>query len=75
MPWIEKQNRLLQVGVKLCTASVLLNALICVTGVFAMNIHIKLFDTGMPQFLGTIFGGIAACIFLYLVTGFWYMVD
>ncbi|TKY51049.1 Magnesium transporter MRS2-3 [Spatholobus suberectus] len=65
-------NKLSRLRVKLSTASVLLNAFICVTAVFGMNIHIGLFDTGMPQFLGTIFGGTVACIFLYVVAIIWY---
>ncbi|XP_027365843.1 magnesium transporter MRS2-3-like isoform X2 [Abrus precatorius] len=68
----DKQNRLLQMGVKLGTANILLNAFICVTGLFSMNIHIDLYDTGMPQFLGTIFGCTVACIFLYVVAIIWY---
>ncbi|KAL2324295.1 hypothetical protein Fmac_023353 [Flemingia macrophylla] len=68
----EKQNRLLQMGVKLSTSKVLLHAFICVTAIFSMNIHIELFDTGMPQFLATCFGGTAACIFLYVVAISWY---
>ncbi|KAJ1397281.1 magnesium transporter 2 [Sesbania bispinosa] len=68
----DKQNQILQTGVKVGTASVLVNAFVVVTGVFGMNIHIELFDSGMPQFLGVIFGCTASCIFLYIVAMIWY---
>nr|KYP75258.1 hypothetical protein KK1_007966 [Cajanus cajan] len=68
----EKQNRLLQIGVKFSTSKVLLSAFICVTAIFSINIHIDLFDTGMPQFLATCFGGTAACIFIYFVAITWF---
>ncbi|XP_057424754.1 magnesium transporter MRS2-3-like isoform X2 [Lotus japonicus] len=68
----DKQNRILETGVKVGTASVLLNAFIVVTGVLGMNIHIKLFETGLPQFLSVVFGCTAACIFLYVVAMAWY---
>ncbi|XP_061355634.1 magnesium transporter MRS2-3-like [Gastrolobium bilobum] len=68
----DKQNRLLQMAVKLGTADVLLNAFIGVTGIFGMNIHIELYDTGLPQFLGTIFGCTAVCLFLFMVSIAWY---
>ncbi|RDX78723.1 Magnesium transporter MRS2-3, partial [Mucuna pruriens] len=68
----EKQNRLLQMGMKLSTASMLLNAFIGVTATLSINIHIGLFDTGTPQFLGTIIGGTLACIFFYVLAIIWY---
>lgn len=69
----DKQNRILQTGVKIGTASVLLNSFIAVTGVFGMNIHIELYDyAGMPEFLGTIFGCTAVCVFLYMLAMRWF---
>lgn len=68
----DKQNRILQTGVRIGTASVLLNAFVAVTGVFGMNIHVGIYDTGISQFLATIFGCTAACAILYVVAMAWY---
>ncbi|KAK7390987.1 hypothetical protein VNO78_19252 [Psophocarpus tetragonolobus] len=54
----EKQNRLLQMGVKLGTTCMLVNAFVC--------------ECQMPQFLGTIFGSTVACLVLYVVAIIWY---
>ncbi|RWR83497.1 magnesium transporter MRS2-F [Cinnamomum micranthum f. kanehirae] len=50
----DKQNQLLQMGVMLSTASLVLNAGIVVSGVFGMNIDIELFNSGQLQFLETV---------------------
>ncbi|XP_073222996.1 magnesium transporter MRS2-3-like isoform X2 [Cicer arietinum] len=69
----DTQNRILQTGVKIGTASVVLNMFINVTGIFGMNIHIGLYDYGgMPEFIGVIFGCTAVCIILYVFAMVWY---
>lgn len=70
----DKQNQLLQMGVMLSTATLLLNCAIVVVGLFGMNIQIGLFDEGIggtPQFLEIILGSIAACVVLYIIAIVW----
>ncbi|GFQ03042.1 magnesium transporter mrs2-3, partial [Phtheirospermum japonicum] len=70
----DKQNHLLQTGVMLTTATVVVSAFVALTGVFGMNISIELFDdkkAGMPQFLWTVVGGTAGCLFLYIAAIAW----
>ncbi|GAB4853416.1 Magnesium transporter MRS2-3 [Ancistrocladus abbreviatus] len=68
----DKQNHLLQMGVMLTTATLVVSAFVVVAGVFGMNIHISLFDgTGSQRFLWTVGGGTSGCIFLYLVAIAW----
>ncbi|MBA0791656.1 hypothetical protein Gohar_016224, partial [Gossypium harknessii] len=70
----DKQNHLLQMGVMLTTATLVISAFIVVAGIFGMNIHIELFDddkAGMPEFLWTIGGGAAGSIFLYVIAIAW----
>ncbi|XP_017253282.1 magnesium transporter MRS2-3 [Daucus carota subsp. sativus] len=69
----DKQNHLLQMGVLISTATLVVNAFIVVAGVFGMNIAIELFD-GLKQkvFLLTIFGSTAGTIFLYVAAISWY---
>ncbi|KAI8532150.1 hypothetical protein RHMOL_Rhmol11G0191200 [Rhododendron molle] len=53
----EKQNQLLQIGVVMSTAIMLLNIGIVIAGILGMNIRIPLFDYGVPmQFNMTTFG-------------------
>ncbi|CAN6685495.1 unnamed protein product [Malus baccata var. baccata] len=40
----DKQNHLLQMGVMLTTATLVVSAFVVVAGIFGMNIHIELFD-------------------------------
>lgn len=71
----DKQNHLLQMGVMLTTATLVINAFIVVAGVFGMNITIDLFDVnkhGQKEFLWTIFGGTAGSIFLYVAAIGWF---
>ncbi|XWS39851.1 hypothetical protein CRYUN_Cryun18bG0090200 [Craigia yunnanensis] len=71
----DKQNHLLQMGVMLTTATLVISAFIVVAGIFGMNIHIELFDkskAGMPVFLWTIGGGTTGTIFLYVIAIAWY---
>lgn len=68
----DKQNHLLQMGVMLTTATLVISGFIVVTGVFGMNIHIPLFDNGgSPQFLGVVFGSAAICVVLYIAVIGW----
>lgn len=71
----DKQNHLLQMGVMLTTATLVLSAFIAVSGVFGMNITIELFDdtkAGMKEFMWTVAGSTIGTIFLYIVAIAWY---
>lgn len=68
----DKQNNLLRMGVMLATANIILNAFLLVTGIFSMNIHIELFDTGVKELLWVIGGCSAAGICLYVAAIAWY---
>ncbi|KAH9295971.1 hypothetical protein KI387_039559 [Taxus chinensis] len=55
----DKQNHLLQMGVMLTTATLVISAAVVVAGLFGMNITIELFQpelAGLPQFLWTVGG-------------------
>nr|GMD87651.1 magnesium transporter MRS2-3-like [Ipomoea batatas] len=70
----DKQNHLLQMGVMLTAATLVISAFVAVAGVFGMNITIELFNAdiaGMPEFLWTIGGGSAGCIILYVAVIAW----
>lgn len=68
----DKQNHLLQMGVMLTTATLVISAFIVVTGVFGMNINIPLFNIGgTPQFLAIVFGSAAICVVLYFAVIGW----
>ncbi|KAL7597853.1 hypothetical protein Lser_V15G24477 [Lactuca serriola] len=75
----DKQNHLLQMGVMLTTATLVVGAFVVVAGVFGMNIHIELFnadtgaekEVGMRKFLWTVGGGTTGSIFLYVVAIAW----
>ncbi|XP_071691678.1 magnesium transporter MRS2-3-like [Rutidosis leptorrhynchoides] len=75
----DKQNHLLQMGVMLTTATLVVSAFVVVAGVFGMNIHIDLFaddnealkEIGMRKFLWTVGGGTIGSIFLYVIAIFW----
>ena len=68
----EKQNQLLQMGVMLSTANMVINAGIVVVGLFGMNITISLFSA-LPSttFLETSFGTIGGCVALYFIAFVW----
>ncbi|KAH9695112.1 Magnesium transporter MRS2-3 [Citrus sinensis] len=62
----DKQNHLLQMGVMLTTATLVVSAFVVVAGIFGMNINIELFDehkSGMQEFLWTV-----ACILFFVNT-------
>ncbi|KAI9123624.1 hypothetical protein K1719_004924 [Acacia pycnantha] len=67
----DKQNHLLQMGVMLTTATLVVSAFVVVAGIFGMNIHIELFETGMPEFLWTVCGSATGTIFLYVFAVVW----
>ncbi|XP_060168058.1 magnesium transporter MRS2-3 [Lycium barbarum] len=70
----DKQNHLLQMGVMLTTATLVVSAFVVVAGIFGMNIDIELFDdkkAGMPEFLWTIGGGATGTLFLYVIAIAW----
>ncbi|KAM7517981.1 hypothetical protein LguiB_016943 [Lonicera macranthoides] len=67
----DKQNQLLQMGVMLSTANMILNAGIVVVGVFGMNISITLFEGQPIQFWETTFGTVGGCLALYLIAVGW----
>ncbi|GAB2287213.1 hypothetical protein Dimus_021594 [Dionaea muscipula] len=67
----DKQNQLLQMGVMLSTAILIINAGIVVVGLFGMNIHIPLFDGQPIQFWETTIGTILGCILLCLLAYGW----
>ncbi|KAK4777568.1 hypothetical protein SAY87_017755 [Trapa incisa] len=70
----DKQNHLLQMGVMLTTATLVVSAFVVVAGVFGMNIKIDLFDeekSGLQEFLWTVGGGATGSIFLYIIAIAW----
>ncbi|RVX21403.1 Magnesium transporter MRS2-F [Vitis vinifera] len=68
----DKQNQLLQMGVMLSTANMIINAGIVVVGLFGMNITISLFDGGpSTKFLETTLGTLGSCVALYLIAFVW----
>ncbi|XP_015576614.1 magnesium transporter MRS2-3 [Ricinus communis] len=71
----DKQNHLLQMGVMLTTATLVISCCVVVAGIFGMNISIELFneqmETGMQKFLWTVGGSCAGSVFLYVVAIAW----
>lgn len=75
----DKQNQLLQMGVMLSTATVVITAGVAVVGLFGMNIGISLYSpVGQEQthaahvkFWETTFGTIAGCTILYVIAMGW----
>lgn len=67
----DKQNHLLQMGVMLTTATLVVSAFVVVAGIFGMNIKIDLFTKGMPEFFWTVGGGATGTIFLYVIAIAW----
>ncbi|XP_050262715.1 magnesium transporter MRS2-3-like isoform X4 [Quercus robur] len=71
----DKQNHLLQMGVLLSTATVVVNSFIVVAGILGMNIRFNLFNDvppGNTRFLWTCGGGTFSCIVLYIFAIAWY---
>ncbi|KAF8013917.1 hypothetical protein BT93_I1699 [Corymbia citriodora subsp. variegata] len=70
----DKQNHLLQMGVVLTTATLVVSAFVVVAGLFGMNITIELFDkekTGPEAFFWTVGGGATGSLFLYIIAIVW----
>ncbi|KAI4375937.1 hypothetical protein MLD38_013749 [Melastoma candidum] len=70
----DKQNHLLQMGVMLTTATLVVSAFVVVAGVFGMNIKIELFDeakNGTTEFLWTVGGSATGSLFLYVIAMAW----
>ncbi|KAK8960823.1 Magnesium transporter MRS2-F [Platanthera guangdongensis] len=68
----EKQNQLLQMGVMLSTATLVITAGVVVVGIFGMNIIIDLFKVSTyHQFWETVGGTIGGCIMLYIFAIYW----
>nr|QMS54631.1 magnesium transporter 4 [Camellia sinensis] len=70
----DKQNHLLQMGVMLTTATLVVSAFVVVAGIFGMNIKIDLFNeekAGMQEFLWTVGGSATGSIFLYVIAIAW----
>lgn len=70
----DKQNHLLQMGVMLTTATLVISCFVVVAGIFGMNIKIDIFDDeehGMTRFLWTVGGSSFGCLFLYVVAIAW----
>lgn len=68
----DKQNHLLQMGVMLTTATLVLSLSIVVTGIFGMNIHIEWFeDTNYRRFSWVVGGSVIASLLMYVVVIGW----
>lgn len=68
----EKQNQLLQMGVMLSTATLVVTAGVVVVGIFGMNIIIDLFNVSTyHQFWETMGGTLGGCIMLYIFAICW----
>ncbi|CAH8385188.1 unnamed protein product [Eruca vesicaria subsp. sativa] len=71
----DKQNNLLQMGVVLTTATLVMSLFIAVAGVFGMNINIELFNddvAGPGRFMWTVIGGTVGSLVLYFGAIGWY---
>ncbi|XP_078164620.1 magnesium transporter MRS2-F-like [Carex rostrata] len=76
----DKQNQLLQMGVMLSTATVVITTGVVVVGLFGMNIGISLYNPPTTpeeaqmshmKFWGTTFGTIGGCVILYILAIGW----
>lgn len=68
----EKQNQLLQMGILLSMATLVLTAGVVVTGIFGMNITIDLYNvTTYHQFWETTYGTVGGCVILYIIAIVW----
>ncbi|KAK3166277.1 hypothetical protein QOZ80_1AG0043740 [Eleusine coracana subsp. coracana] len=76
----DKQNQLLQMGVMLSTATVVITAGVAVVGIFGMNIGISLYTDPQNEeerrssnikFWETTFGTIAGCVIMYVIAMGW----
>lgn len=70
----DKQNHLLQMGVMLTTATLIVSVFVAIVGIFGMNIQVDLFDekkSGMTEFLWTVGGGTIGSVLLYVIAIAW----
>ncbi|KAJ3677891.1 hypothetical protein LUZ60_001694 [Juncus effusus] len=77
----DKQNQLLQMGVMLSTATVVITAGVVVVGVFGMNIGVSMYGPPEPtaeqaarsnvQFWSTTLGTIGSCVVMYVLAIGW----
>ncbi|KAL2634720.1 hypothetical protein R1flu_006199 [Riccia fluitans] len=69
----DRQNHLLQMGVLLTTATLVVSASIVVTGIFGMNIHIDMFkdSDNSHLFLLVVLGTTVGCVILYTAAIAW----
>ncbi|KAK6945965.1 hypothetical protein RJ641_013509 [Dillenia turbinata] len=68
----DKQNQLLQMGVMLTTATLVVSAFVVVAGLFGMNINIELFNSGtMRDWLWTVGGSATGSLILYVIAIAW----
>lgn len=69
----DKQNHLLQMGVLLTTATLVVSAFIVVTGIFGMNITIDLFSetTNTAVFAWVVGGSLIGCVVIYAIAIAW----
>lgn len=70
----DKQNHLLQLGVVLLTATLIVSIFVALVAIFGMNIKVNLFDenkSGMSEFLWTVGGGTTGSFLLYVVAVAW----
>ncbi|XP_059068602.1 magnesium transporter MRS2-3 [Cryptomeria japonica] len=67
-----KQNHLLQMGVMLTTANLIINFFVVVAGVLGMNIKIGLFNSTFTNFIWFVGGCSVVCIFLYVGAIAWF---
>ncbi|XP_020674606.2 magnesium transporter MRS2-F [Dendrobium catenatum] len=68
----EKQNQLLQMGILLSMATLVLTAGVVVTGIFGMNITIDLYNVKtFHQFWETTYGTVGGCVILYIIAIVW----
>ena len=71
----DKQNQLLQMGVLLTTATLILTAFIVTVGFLSINVRIALFNdeiNGEKNWFWTVGGGSLGCIILYASAFAWY---
>ncbi|KAG6468812.1 magnesium transporter MRS2-F-like isoform X1 [Zingiber officinale] len=67
----DKQNHLLQMGVILSMATILITVGILVTGIFAINIHIPLYDSPYITFEETVGALVGGSIILFIIAIWW----
>lgn len=68
----DKQNQLLQIGILLSTATLVITCGILVTGVLAINIHIPLYKFPTIVFWQTTAGIVGGIVVLFAIALFYY---